>query len=235
MAAVSSMILRSMRMIGEKARGETLDANEAIECLAELNTFLESEQTKRLMCYSVNQESFALTASTATYTIGVGGTFNTARPTKIVDPCFIRDSANLDTPVTIIYSEQYGRIVQKSVGFTYPTYLYYDMGFSATSTGTISLYPSPSGSLTLFINSWKQLQNFASVSTQVLLPPGYQLFIESNFAIHLAAGLTPISPEVAKIAKDSRAAVESLNAQSPTMRLDYYGVGRAGNNILTGP
>ena len=229
------MILRAMRFTGEKARGDTLDANEAVECLAELNTFIESEQTKRLMCYSVTQESFALTASTATYTIGVGGAFNTARPTKIVDPCFIRDSANLDTPVTIVYSEQYGRIVQKTVGYTYPTYLYYDMNYSATSTGTISLYPSPSGSLTLFINSWKQLQNFASVSTQVLLPPGYQLFIESNFAIHLAAGLTNISPELAKIAKDSRAAVASLNAPTTISRLDYYGVGRAGNSILTGP
>ena len=235
MAAVSTMILRSMRMIGEKARGETLDANESIECLAELNTMMESWETQKLLCYTVNQESFSLTSSTASYTIGVGGAFNTARPTKIVDPCFIRDAANLDTPVTIVYSEQYGRIVQKSVGYTYPTYLYYDMGFSATSTGTISLYPSPSGGLTLFINSWKQLQNFASVSTQVLLPPGYQLAIESNFAIHLAAGLTPVPAEVAKIAKESMAAVKTINLTTPTMRLDYYGVGRAGNNIITGP
>ena len=80
MAAVSSMILRSMRMIGEKARGETLDSNESVECLAELNTMIESWETQRLTCYSVTQESFSLTASTGTYTIGSGGTFNTARP-----------------------------------------------------------------------------------------------------------------------------------------------------------
>ena len=222
-------------MIGEKARGEGLDSNETVECLYELNSMMESWETQKLLCYSVTQESFALSASTATYTIGVGGTFNTARPTRIVDPVFIRDGANLDTPVTIIYSEQYGRIVQKSVGYTYPTYLYYDMGFSATSTGTINLYPSPSGNLTLFINSWKQLQHFSDVSTQVLLPPGYQLAIESNFAIHMAAGFTPVPPEVVKIAKESLAAVKTLNIVEPTMRLDYYGVGRAGNNIITGP
>jgi hypothetical protein len=235
MAAVSSMILRSQRMIGEKARGETLNATESPELLYELNSMMESWETQRLLCYSVTQESFSLTASTGTYTIGSGGTFNTARPTKIVDPCFVRDSANLDTPVTIIYSEQYGRVVQKSVGYTYPTYLYYDMGFSATSTGTINLFPLPSGSLTLFINSWKQLQNFASVSTQVLLPPGYQLAIESNFAIHLAAGLTPISQELAKIAKESLAAVRSLNLPATISRLDYYGARQAGTSILTGP
>ncbi len=222
-------------MIGEKGRGETLSSDETVECLAEFNTFSEHEQTKRLMCHTVTQESFPLTTSSGSYTIGPGGTFNTARPTRIVDPCFVRDPANLDTPVTIVYSEQYGRIVQKSVGYTYPTYLYYDMGYSATSTGTINLYPLPSGNLTLFINSWKQWQTFVSVSTQLLMPPGYQLFFEANFAIHLAAGLTPISAEVTKLAKESRAAVESLNLPTTISRLDYYGVGRAGNNILTGP
>lgn len=236
MAAVSTMILRSMRMIGEKARGATLDSNEAVECLAELNTMMESWQTQRLTCYSIRQESFSLTASTNSYSIGSGGTFNTDRPTKIVDPCFIRDSSGLDSPVQIIYAEQYGRIVQKSVGYTYPSYLYYDMNYSATSTATIFLYPAPSGGLTLFINSWKQLQNFASVSTQVLLPPGYQLAIESNFAIHLAAGLTPVSAELAKIAKDSLAAVRGLNLPTTITRLDYYSTGRqAGASILTGP
>jgi len=235
MAAVSSMILRSLRMIGEKGRGDTLNANEQVECLYELNSMIESWETQRLLCYSINQESFPLTASTASYSIGVGGDFNTARPTKIVDPCFVRDVANLDSPVTIVYAEQYGRIVQKSVGYTYPTYLYYDMGFSATSTGTINLYPVPSGNLTLFINSWKQLGSFASISTQVLLPPGYQLAIESNFAIHQAAGVINIAPEVAKIAKESLAAVKSLNAPTPISRLDYYGTGRRGQSILTGP
>src|SRR5678816_940759 len=140
------------------------------------------------MCYSVSEDTLALTASTSAYTIGTNGTFPVTRPTKIVEPCFVRDSNGYDTPVKLVNLDTYGGIVSKGAGFTVPTYLYYDYGFSSTSTGTISLYPCPSGSLTLHINSWKQLQSFASVSTQVLLPPGYQLFIESNFAIHLAAG-----------------------------------------------
>jgi hypothetical protein len=61
------------------------------------------------------------------------------------------------------------------------------------------------------------------------------LAIESNFAIHLAAGLTPISQELAKIAKESLAAVRSLNLPTTITRLDYYGSRQAGNSILTGP
>ena len=212
-----------------------MDTNEQVECLAELNTFIESEQTNRLMCYSVTQDSYALTASTSTFTIGTNGSFAVSRPTKIIDPCFVRDSSGYDTPVEIVTLETYGSIVNKGAGFTVPTMLYYDSGYSATSTGTISLYPSPSGSLTLFINSWKQLQTFASLTTMVMFPPGYQLFIESNFAIHLAAGLVPISPELAKIAKDSRAAIESLNLPDTIMTQNIGTVYRRSASILTGP
>ncbi len=235
MAFVSSMILRSMRMIGEKTRGATLDANEAVECLAEFQTFLDSCATERLLAYQIVQDSVALSASTSTLTIGTNGTFATARPVKLVDPCFVRDSSGFDTPLEIINIETYGLIVDKDAGFTVPSRISYDSGFSATSTGTLRLYPSPSAGLTLFINSWKQLVTVSTVSHNVALPPGYQLFLESNFAIHLAAGQVPVSAETAKIARDSKAMVKGVNLPEPVMRLDS-GVAMAGGrgNIFTG-
>ena len=236
MASVSTIILRSLRFTGEKTRGATLDATEAVECLAELNTFMESCQTERLMCYSIQQDSFALTANVSTYTIGTNGTINVARPTKLVDPVFVRDSSGYDSALTIIDLEQYGAIPLKSVGQTYPTHIYYDYGYSATSTASITIFPAPVAALTLFFSSWKQLQSFASITTQVLLPPGYQLFIESNFAIHLAAGVIPVSPELAKIARESRAAVKSLNIPDTVQTLDYGILPQyRGSSILTGP
>jgi hypothetical protein len=237
MAVVSTMILRSMRLIGEKVRGGTLTSDEQAECLTEFNTFLDAMPTERLLCYSVQQDSLALTASTNTYTIGTNGAFAVTRPVKIIDPCFVRDVSGYDTPLKIIGSDAYGKIVAKSAGYTVPTYLYYDAGFSATSTGTISLYPSPSGSLTLYINSWKQLGSVSTVSQNLGLPPGYQLFLESNFAIHLAAGLTPISPELAKMARESKAAIKTVNLPDSTMRQDSGSVQTRGRgvSILTGP
>jgi hypothetical protein len=235
MAVVSTMILRSMRMIGEKARGATLDSNEQAECLAEFQTFLDSCATEPLLCYQITQDSVALSASTSTLTIGANGAFAVARPLKLVDPCFVRDSSGFDTPLTIVNIEAYGRIVDKDAGFTVPNVISYDAGFSATSTGTLRLYPSPSAGLTLFINSWKQLLTVSTVSHNVALPPGYQLFLESNFAIHLAAGLTPVPPETLKIARDSKASVKGVNLPEPVMTLDAGAVGRGrGGNIFTG-
>jgi hypothetical protein len=233
-AAVSTMILRSMRLTGEKSRGATLTANEQTECLAEFNTFVEACANERLLAYQVTQDSASLTASTASYSVGPGGTINTTRPVRIVEPCFIRDSAGLDTPVTVLSAESYGRIVQKDAGFTVPTSLFYDGGFSATSTGTIFLYPSPSASLTLFFNSWKQIGPVSTLSQNLSLPPGYQLFLETNFAVHLAAGLRPISAELAKMARDSKAAIKSVNAPETISLLDY-GIARPRGNIFTGP
>ena len=236
MAAVSTMILRSMRLTGEKARGATLDANEQVDCLNELNTFMESCYLERLLAPSIRQDSVAIAASTQSLTVGPGGQFNITRPMKIVEPCFVRDTSGFDSPVKVIDFYSYGALRLKNVGYTYPNSLYYDQGFSATSTGTIYLYPLPSGSLTLYINSWQQLGNFSTLSQQMLLPPGYQLFVESNFAVHLAAGIIPISAELAKIAKESKAAVKGLNSYSPIMQMDTgIASGSQRSSILTGP
>jgi hypothetical protein len=228
------MILRSLRMIGEKARGDTLSSSEQTECLEELNTFMDSCANERLLCYTIEQNSLALTSSTNSYTVGTNGAFAITRPVRIVDPCFVRDSSGFDTPVTVLNTEQYAEIVDKNSGYTVPDALYYDTGFSATSTATLFVYPSPSGSLTLFVNSWKQLGTFANLSTTVLLPPGYQLFIESNFAIHLAAGQTNVSPEVARIARESKAAIRGVNLPSPVMRVESGVLPMYGSSILTG-
>jgi hypothetical protein len=96
---VSTMILNSLIANGEKTIGGSLTTAEQTYYLGKLNAMVESWSLDRRMCYSVKQENFSLTASTGTYTIGVGGTFNTARPTKILN-AFIRDSANADSGVT---------------------------------------------------------------------------------------------------------------------------------------
>lgn len=237
MATASSMIFRALRLLGEKPVGGTLTTNEQSVYLDDLNSMIDSWQTERIMCYHVSQESFALTASTASYSIGSGGAFNTARPTRIVDPCFVRDSSGVDTPLEIINVEAYGNIPIKGGNTGYPGYLYYDGGFSATSTATISIYPPPQSNLTLFINSMKQLQNFANISTVMLLPPGYQRAIEFNLAIELSGGLTSVSPEVAKVAMEAKAAIKSINLPDVMMTLDpglVYPSFRKGN-ILEGP
>ena len=235
MATPSSMILRSLRLIGEKIVGGTLTSSEQTAYLEDLNTMLASWSLERLMCYQLLQESKALTSSVGSYTIGSGGAWNTTRPTKIVDPCFIRDSGSIDRAVEIIDAQAYALITLKTIDNNYPSYLFYDAAFAA-SLATIYLYPEPAASLTLYINSWKQLTQFATIGETVALPPGYQRAIEFNFAVEAAGGFSNVTPEVAAIARQSKAALMRVNAPDGILRLDPGVLGRRGNrwDIRTG-
>ena len=101
MATPSSMIIRGLQMLGDKAIGGTLTSGEQTTYLEVLNAMLESWSLDSLMCFQEIQENFALTSGIGTYTIGAGGAFNTTRPIKIVS-VFIRDTANVDYPLEVI-------------------------------------------------------------------------------------------------------------------------------------
>lgn len=230
---VSSMIFNSLINIGEKAIGGSIDANEQAFYLDKMNAMLDSWSIDRTMVYTILQENFSLSVSTVSYTIGSGGVFNTARPSKIVN-AFVRDSQNFDSPLKILQQPQYASIRVKSVGTTYPEALYYDAA-DVAGLATIYLYPSPVASLTLYINSYKSLPSFTAISTVLVLPPGYQRAIEANFSIEAAQGLTQVAPETIKIAKESKAAIRAINLPETISRMDSAIVGRAGGNIITGP
>lgn len=232
--AVSTIILNALIANGEKVIGGTLTTDEQAFYLVKLNAMCESWSLDRRMCYQVLQENFALTVSTGTYTIGSGATFNTARPTKILK-AFIRDSASADSGVKVVSYDAYDSIVMKSVVGSYPNTLYYDQGFDASGFGTIKLLPLPIAGLTLFLDSAKQLQSFGSVTTTLLMPPGYQRAIESNFTIETAPGLKSVQPEVIKIAKESKALVMGVNLPDIVARMDAGIVRRSSGSIIEGP
>ena len=232
MPSVTTMVLRSLRLIGEKTRGATLTTAEQAECLAEMNSMVDSWGLQRGLIQNISQTSFALTQSVGTYTIGVGATFNMIRPIKVVNPCFTRDTDNVDIPLELIDADVYGRIIDKTLGDTTPGYLFYNQAYSSTSTATIRLYPLPDSGLTLFINTLQPLEAISTVTQIVQLPPGYQEAIEYNYAVRAAGGFTNVQPEVALIARSSLAAIKQSNLPQPISALDYGIVPYPHSNIL---
>lgn len=232
------MIISALIKTGEKAIGGTLSAAEQTHHLSCLNAMLDSWSVDWSLIFQLLQESHALTSSVGAYTIGSGGAINTTRPIQIVDPCFVRDSSSIDRPLEIIDAVQYGRLMQKTLEGTYPTHLFYDNA-NVAGLATIRLYPEPGASLTLYFNSYRSLQSFATISDTVVLPQGYQRAIEFNYAIESAGGYGNVSPEVARIARDSLANVKRVNARSKVgvMQMDPGVVavsGRGRWNIYTG-
>ena len=229
----SSMILRSLVLTGEKIIGGSLSTAEQTYYLAALNAMLESWSLERLMVLCLAESSLSLTSGTYSYTVGLGAVFNTQRPTKLASPCFIRDSDNNDYPLEIINDQAYGAIIGKSEDSSYPRYINYRASYPY---GVIALYPPPTSGLTLYINAWKQLTQFGAIGETVSLAPGYERAIVYNFAIESSGGFTSVSPEVAKVAKESKSAIKSANMPDTIMMIDpMFATGhQPGQNIFTG-
>lgn len=215
MATPSTMILTALQMIGDKAIGGTLSAGEQTEYLSRLNMMMESWANDGLMVFSTETVTKALTAGVGGYTIGSGGSINVNWPTKVTS-AYTVDASNVSRDIDIIEEGEWSNIVLKTLGNIYPEVLWYDNAFPL---GTINLWPLPISGLTLYMSVYARLQSFASISTALAMPPGYELAITSNLAIFLAAGQVSTSPELQKIAKESKAVLMRNNVTVPTLTL----------------
>ena len=201
------LIKRAMRILGALGQGKTPSAEEAEHGLTALNTMLETMSTDRLLIYQVAEDTKVLTAGDPTYTIGSSGDLNTSRPDRLDDSCFISDD-NTDYPLDLIDDRDYARISDKSVSGL-PCKIHYALD---VPLATLRLWPVPDKAYTLHVKSWKLLQSFATLTTEIALPRGYEEMIVYNLAERLAPEYQlAITPDVARFAAAGRRRLETLN------------------------
>lgn len=125
-----------------------------------VNAMLEQWSITKPMVGSYVTETFALVASTATYTIGASGLFVTIRPVKITD-AGILDSAGVRHPMRIVGRSEYRSISDLTAIGAVPKILYDDYAYPLS---TLHVYPKPTATPSLVITSWKQLASFTLVN-----------------------------------------------------------------------
>lgn len=228
MATALELITDALADIGAIDPIETLTSAETTHGLRKLNELLESWSLEQLLVYQLVQEGFASVSGTASYTIGSGAIWNTTRPLRI-ESAFIRDSASNDTGLDVVVRELFDAISLKTAQGL-PELLYYT---PSVATGTITLYPVPNALYTVYLNSLKQLQSFAVLTTEVVLPPGYLRAIKASLALDLAPGYgqTPPAALIA-IARDAKAAIKRLNASTPKLSVAHVAFQDGGANLF---
>jgi len=235
MATAQNLVVRAMRLAGVIGKGETPDSDESTDGLTALNAMLDSWSIERLFVYQIVEEVLTLTPAQATYTMGVGGDLNTTRPTRIEDQCFTRYGSDIDVPLRVIDSQAYQGIVAKTIQSNVPTYLFPDM---RNPLVYLNFYPVPSAAYGVHIFSWKQLQQFAALTTALALPPGHERAIAYSLAEEFGAEFgVQVHPQVSMIAQKSRANLKRMNAPSPIMQTEVaYMNARSvsSGNIYTG-
>lgn len=228
MSTVAETVKAALRLIGVIATGETPSGEEQADAISTLNDMLEQWALSRLMVYDYTPESFSLVASTASYTIGSGGTLNTTRPLAIETAFIRRAGTSTDYPLALIANAEYRSISQKTSEGV-PSFLYYE---GSNPLGTIYLYPTPDAAHTLHLTTRKQFTAYSSGATSIAVPPGYAMAIKYNLALMLSVeyGVTP-SPLLVQIARDTKAEIKRLNnLPTPCASFDA-GIPMGGNDF----
>ena len=215
MTTALDLIQSSMRLAGVLASGETATADEATDGLKALNDILENWSLENLSVWQGDNEQFALTPGTASYTIGAGGTFNTTRPIRI-GLSFTRING-VDFPLEQWSLDDYNTVSVKTVGGIPERYVY----LNEYPLGQIILYPVPASASTLFLNSDRVLTFPIVLATSLAFPPGYERALRYALAVNLAPeyGVVP-PPAVASIAMASKADIKRANRKTVSATYD---------------
>ena len=240
MLTVSELLKAAMRTAQVIRKGEEPDAGEMADALEAMTIMLHAWSARKLLVRANIPETFTLVANTRTYTIGVGGTFNTSKPYKIVT-AFIRDTNNVDTPVLIRDMNTYQGISDKLTSIGRPDILVYDPGAAQQDPqlGTIYLYSVPDVAYTLGITSQKPFVDFTDLADDVTFDPPYEELIKYEMAVRLWPEYHkgPVPQDIHILANEAMHTVESMNAVVVRSTTDLPGVKGGGGtyDINVGP
>lgn len=215
MTTVLEIITDSLQDAGILASNETPNATDGQKAFRLLNRMLDADSTEDLMIYQNVQEVFNLISGQQVYTIGPSGDFNTTRPIDITE-IYMRDTNGNDLPVQLISYEQYADILSKPITATIALSAWYNSGMPLSS---IYFWPVPAQtSYRAVVWSWKPLTAFTSLSDSVILPPGYEDYIESNLAVKCCMAFSrPVPSELATWAAESKGKLKKLNIDVPIL------------------
>ena len=211
MATALDILNRSMRLLGALGSGEVAEAEEQVDGLVALNAMLESWRTESLMVYAFSESPLTMTGA-ASHTVGTGGNLNIERPVDIENFYFTLNG--IDYPVRRIDEKEYNAISDKTVTGDIVECVWYNPTYPL---GTLSVYPKVSGG-TLKVVTWNVLTSFATISTAVALPPGYERALAYNLALEISPEYQINPPQMTmQIARESKANIKRANQSTRLM------------------
>lgn len=220
MASAGDQINRALRLLGVLAEGETPSAAVSTDALTALNQMIDSWNTERLSVYATQDQIFTWPVGEITRTLGPTGDFVGNRPILIDDSTYYRDTGtNVSFGIKLINQQQYNGIAVKTVTSTYPQVMWVNMEYPNIS---MTVYPKPTRALEWHFISVQELDQPATLATQLTFPPGYLRAFTYNLAMEIAPefGVEP-SPQVKRIAMTSKRNLKRINNPDDVMSMPY--------------
>lgn len=223
----NDIIRAAMRLIQVSAVDVDLTAQELKDGLESFNRMLDSWSLDEMMLYQVTREQFPLVTNQNPYSIGLGGNFETVRPTRIVGAYLELNNGSIpvDYPMQVLNWDDYDAIRLKTLSTNFPNYLYYQPSFPL---GEIYIYPvfAPNDPATigpayLHITSWKPLPIIVDPTAPLEFPPGYWEAIVFNLAVRIAEEYQfQIREPTIQMATSALKRLKRINQRTPTLQTD---------------
>lgn len=223
---VVTRALRRLRVLGANEEPSTEDMEAGLDLL---NAFIDSLALEPFSMYQTLRTPKTLASGTASYTIGLGGDINIARPFKLERARLILSTSD-STPMEVglpagggtgIFSDdEWARIVQKTLASQYIRGVWDNHAFDANQRTTLSVWPVPNVSTTQLILYSRVAVTELDQSTDVVFAPGYERMLEYNgaceFADHWDADITPRTQQ---IATSSLGRIKNANVRPTRVRM----------------
>lgn len=212
-------------LIGVATEGAEVSAYDIDVAFRSLVQMGRRWQTQGLTFPFVTREVFDITANQGTYTIGPNGDFDTTRPpsNSITGTALLLNSSSpaVEVPIGLLTDDAYEAIQVKSLTNAQWTNLYYRPTYD-TDLGTIILWPIPTtADNDLVLYRTVPVAEFADLSTDVYVPPGYEDALTYQLAIRLAVPYArPVSQELQQQATDYLADIKRSNYRLTDLRVD---------------
>jgi hypothetical protein len=203
----------ALRLDGVIAANEPGDAADLDLCLRRLNGMLSAWSINRNNILATVIETFPLVNNQVSYTIGVGGNFNTANPIKVEESSFVRYQS-VDYILRSIDEDQYSSIPYKLNGGI-PYAFWFDR---APLLSTLYFYPIPQTGQTIELHSVKPFTSFANLDTIYNFAPGYEEAMSYSLAERIAPAFEREVPKFVVVeAVKLRRALKRSNVNIPTL------------------
>ena len=220
MTTANDQINGALRLIGQLAEGETPSAATSQDSLTAMNQMLDSWSAERLSVFSTQDQVFSWLPGLINRTLGPTGDFVGNRPVLLDDATYFKDPTNgISFGIKIINQQQYDGIAVKTVTSTYPQVIWLNMDMPNMD---MYIYPVPTKTLEWHFISVTELDQPATLATELVIPPGYLRAFRFNLACEIAAefGVEP-PPSVQRIAMSSKRNIKRINNPDDVMSLPY--------------
>lgn len=223
MATAQTIINDALKEIGVlSGEGSSATTTESDDALRALNRMIALESNNLAFDYSASHETIALTGQSS-FTIGPTGNVATSRPIRIDSAQAVQGS--ITTDVRIIDVTEYDSIAMKTCTGSIPEVLYYD----GTMTNGIA-YPWPQSTCTLNMLVTNLVTSFASLSTSLSMPEGYESWMIKALAVEIAPQYpgAALSPLTVQSARNALKIIKRTNKIIPKLTPNVFRIGLSG-------